>query len=268
MTTTGYAAINGLNLYYEIHGEEHAGTPLVLIHGGMSAIGTSFEKLIPGLSAQRRLIAFDFQAHGRTADIDRPLRMDLLATDTAALLQQLGVEQADILGYSIGSGVAVEVVRQFPNLVRRLMLVSVTYNTAGLHPGLLEGIEMMQPEHMAGTSFEQEYNAIAPRPQDFPVLIDKVKTLDKEFTGWSADTIRAIQSPTLLVIGDSDIVQPEHAVEMFRMLGGGVMGDMAGLPRCQLAILPGTTHITVVHRAEWLVPMIGEFLDRQVDTPR
>jgi pimeloyl-ACP methyl ester carboxylesterase len=253
-----YASVNGLNIYYEIHG---VGQPLVLLHGAFSAIGTSFGNVLPELAKTRQVIAFEMQAHGRTADIDRPLSMEQMADDTAAALQYLGIERADFFGYSTGAGIALQVAIRHPEIVRKLVLASVTYNLSGVHPGLMEGLAEMKPEMMFGSPWHEEYMRIAPRPEDFATLFAKKTQMDREARDLPAETIEAIEAPTLLIIGDSDIVRPEHAVEMFRLLGGGVMGDLAGLPNSQLAILPGTTHVTLVERADWLVSMITAFLD-------
>jgi pimeloyl-ACP methyl ester carboxylesterase len=201
------------------------------------------------------------QAHGRTADIDRPLSIELMADDTVAALRQLGIEEADIFGYSMGAGVALQVAIRHPDVVRKLVLASVTYNKSSVHPGLMEGLENMRHEDMTGSPWYEEYTRIAPNPEDFATLFAKKTQMDREIQDLPAETIEAIKAPTLLIIGDSDIVRPEHAVEMFRLLGGGVAGDVAGLPNSRLAVLPGTTHVTLVDRADWLVSMIGEFLD-------
>lgn len=254
-----YATVNGLKMYYEIHG---SGQPLVLLHGAFSAIGTSFGKLLPGLAQTRQVIAFELQAHGRTADIDRPLTLEGMADDVAAALQQLGIERADIFGYSMGAGVALHVAIRHPDLVRKLVLASVTYNLSGVYPGLMEGLADMKPEMMFGSPWHEEYTRIAPHPENFATLFAKKTQMDRGIQDLPAETIRAIKAPTLLIIGDSDLVRPEHAVEMFRLLGGGVFGDTpAGLPNSQLAILPGTSHVTVVHRADLLLSIIPPFLD-------
>ena len=254
----GYAEVNGLDMYYEIHG---VGQPLVLLHGAFSAIGTSFGNVLPELAETRQVIAFEMQAHGHTADIDRPLSMEQMADDTAAALQQLGIENADFFGYSLGAGIALQVAIRHPEMVRKLVLASVTYNKSGLHPGLMEGLGEMKPEMMIGSPWHEEYTRIAPSPEDFATLFAKKTQMDRQVLDLPAEAIEAIDAPTLLIIGDSDIIRPEHAVEMFRLLGGGVMGDLAGLPKSQLAILPGTTHVTLVERADWLVSMVAEFLD-------
>jgi pimeloyl-ACP methyl ester carboxylesterase len=257
--THGYAPVNGLQMYYEIHGS--GGRPLVLLHGNLSTIGVDFGRMLPGLARDRRVIAVEQQAHGHTADIDRPLSIRQWADDTAALLRHLDVEQADFFAYSSGTGIAMELALQQPRLVRKLVLASVAYRLDGLHPGLTDGLDELQPEHLAGTPFEEDYARTAPNPGDWPRLVEKIKQLNRQLPEWPAEAVRSITAPTMLVYGDSDIVRPEHAAELFRLLGGGVPGDVAGLPRSRLAVLPGTTHVTLVHRADWLVPMVTEFLD-------
>jgi pimeloyl-ACP methyl ester carboxylesterase len=145
--------------------------------------------------------------------------------------------------------------------VRKLVVATPIFTADGFQPGVLAGMEALHPEHLAGSPFQEDYERSAPNPQDWPRLIAKTKQLDREFVDWPNDSIASIKAPTLLIAGDSDIVRPEHVVEMFRLLGGGVSGDHVSLPNVRLAVLPGTTHITLVDRAEWLVPMIMRFLD-------
>ena len=265
MTTqvkSGYVTVNELKMYYEIHGE---GQPLVLLHGAFSAIGTSFGKILPGLAKTHQVIAFELQGHGRTADIDRPLTLEGMAEDVAAALPQLGIEQADVLGYSSGGSAALHFAMQHPEMLRKLVLISVSYTLGGIHPGLMEGIGEMKPEMMYGSPWHEEYMQLAPRPEDFTRLFEKKTQMDRQIKDFSEEAIREIKTPTLLIIGDSDLIRPEHAVEMFRLLGGGVFGDTpAGMPNSQLAILPGTSHVTIVDRADWLVSMINSFLDAPV----
>lgn len=253
-----YAQINGVNMYYEIHG---AGRPLVLLHGNLSTIEVDFGRMIPSFARIRRVIAVEQQGHGRTADIDRPLTLRNWTDDTAALLRRLRVENADVFGYSTGSDVAIQMAIDHPERVRKLILASASYNVDGVHPGLLNGIQTLQPEHVAGSPFEQAYASVAPRPEDWPVLLEKVKRMDSDPPEWSAETISKLGKPALLVFGDSDMIRPEHAVEFFRLLGGGVAGDVAGLPDSRLAILPGTSHVGIPERAAWLIPMVEEFLE-------
>src|SRR5688500_8502900 len=258
-STHGYVSVNGLEMYYEIHG---TGQPLVLLHGAFSAIGTSFGELLPSLAERRQVIAFEMQAHGRTADIDRPLSIEQMADDVAAALQHLGIEEADIFGYSMGGSVALHLAIRHPDVVRKLVLASVTYNLSGVHPGLMEGLADMKPEMMFGSSWHEEYTRIAPRPENVAKLFAKKTQMDRKIKDVPAAGVQSIQAPTPLILGVSDLVRPEHAVEMFRLLGGGVFGDTpAGLPNSQLAVLPGTSHVTVVHRADLLLSIIPPFLD-------
>src|SRR5262249_22797944 len=226
------------------------------------ATGAGFGAVMPLLAKTRLVIAVELQAHGHTADIDRPLTIPQLAEDVVALLRHLGVETADLFGFSIGAAVAQQIAITYPGVVRKVGLASVSYRNDGLHPGILDGIDEMKPEDLVGSPFHAEYLETAPRPGDWPVLVAKVKDLDRDFPQWPAEAIRSIEAPVLLVFGDSDLIRPEHAVEVFGLRGGGVAGDLAGLPRAQLAVVPGTTHIGLMRRADWLVPMVEAFLDR------
>ncbi|MFI9510847.1 alpha/beta fold hydrolase [Nocardia sp. NPDC052566] len=265
-----YADVNGLHMYYEVHGKPTQQPPLVLLHGALSGIGTDFGQLIPELSKTRQVIAIEQQAHGRTADVDRPLRTPQMAEDTVALLRKIGVQRADILGYSMGAGVALEITIKHPDLVRKQVLAAGSLGAAGLHPDLLEGLADLKPEMLHGSPFHTDYLKNAPRPQDFPRLVERVREQDQNGTPEvTPETARQVKAPTLTVIGDSDIVRPEHAVEMFRLFGGGIMGDTpAGLPNSQLAILPGTSHVTLPHHPELLLPMIPAFLDAPIKDAR
>jgi pimeloyl-ACP methyl ester carboxylesterase len=251
-------SIDGLDMYCAVHG---AGRPLVLLHGAMSTIETSFGKVLAPLAETRRVIAIEQQGHGHTADVDRPLTYKRMAEDTAMLLRQLEIENADIFGYSMGAGVALQLAIRDPDLVRKLVLASLAWNRDGLHPEIIGKIEETRPEDLAGSVFEQSYASTAPNPENWPILVAKCSQLDREFEGWSPKEVQSIKAPALMMIGDSDIVRPEHAVQTFRLFGGGVEGDVGGLPRSQLAVLPGTTHLTLVERAEWLISMISDFLD-------
>jgi pimeloyl-ACP methyl ester carboxylesterase len=256
-----YAQVNGLDMYYEVHGAEHGGTPLVLLHGAFSATGTSWGALIGELSRDRRVISVEQQGHGHTADTARPLRIETMAEDTAALLDAIGVEQADLYGYSMGAAVALAVAIARPDKVRKLVLQSVAVADDGYHPGHFEMMGQIQPEMLHGSPFHDEYLSIAPRPSDFDALVAKVKEMVEHTAPVDPAAIRALTSPVLTVMGDSDIFRPEHAVELFRLTGGGVNGDIAGLPQSQLAILPGTSHVGSVHQVRLLTALVPAFLD-------
>jgi pimeloyl-ACP methyl ester carboxylesterase len=264
---SGYVPVNGLEMYYEIHGQG-SGQPLVLLHGNLSTIGTSFGKAIPMLAATRRVIAVEQQGHGHTADIDRPFSTGQWAEDTIALLHRLKIEQADFFGYSSGGAVALEVALRRPDLVRKLVFAGGTsYKRDGLYPELQFTGEPPSPDYLDGSVFHQAYVKVAPRPEDWHRLVKKIAEMDAAIDEWPSETIAALKPPILLVIGDSDIVRPEHTMEMFRLLGGGVPGDLVGLPRSQLAVLPGTTHVMVPERAEWLGSMVLAFLDAPTPEP-
>lgn len=254
---SGYAPVNGLQMYYEIHGE---GEPLLLLHGAFGTVEL-WGPILETLAAKRQVIAVELQGHGRTADIDRPLTYEQLAADSAAFLRHLGVAQTDVFGYSLGGITALGLAIENPDLVRKLVLVGANYNNDAYYPESLAAIKSLTPEMFAGSPPEVSYKAVAPDPEGFPALVAKVvASLDDAFGGWREADLREITSPALIVNGDADI-RPEHAVQLFRLLGGGVAGDLVGLPRSRLAILPGTTHVgLVVERADWLVAMTEEFL--------
>jgi pimeloyl-ACP methyl ester carboxylesterase len=258
----GYAPVNGLNLYYEIHG---VGQPLLLLHGAYMTIDL-MGPLLPGLAETRQVIALEQQGHGHTADIDRPLSYEQMADDTAALLRHLEIEGADVVGYSMGGGIALQLAIRHPASVRRLVVVSASFTSDGQHAVALEMFPSITPEMFAGTPLEEAYLRTAPNPDDFPKLVEKLKALDTTPFAWPEEDIRAIAAPTLIIVGDSDGIRLEHAVEMFGLRGGGVMGDLEGMPESQLAVLPGTSHFVppgsgLLDRTEWLLAMIPPFLD-------
>ncbi len=258
-TSGRYATVNGLRMYYEIHG---TGRPLVLLPGALSTIETSFSTTMPLLAKSRRVIAVELQAQGRTADREGPLSYEQMADDVDALLGQLGIAQADFFGYSQGGAVAMQVAVRHPNRVRKFVFAGASsYSPDAFYPEILEVQKTMKPENFAGSPFQLAYARVAPQPDHWPDVVAKTAELDRTWRGFPAEQLRAITAPALLVIGDADIVRPEHTVEMFRLLGGGVPGDLHGLPRSQLAVLPGTTHIALVDRKDWLVSMIVAFLD-------
>jgi pimeloyl-ACP methyl ester carboxylesterase len=259
MAQSGFAPVNGLQMYYEIHG---SGQPLVVLHGAFMTIEL-LGKLVPELARTRQVIAVELQGHGHTRDIDRPLTYEQLADDTAALIQHLGLQPADVYGYSLGAGTALQLALRHPRAVRKLVVVSGSYTSDGMHREVLSGIEHITPELFSGTPWREAYDRVAPDPGAFPALVAKIKQLDLTPFSWSADAVRSMGAPTFIIIGDSDGTRPEHAVEMFRLRGGGVFGDLAGLPAAQLAVLPGTTHVGILERADWLVPMVSAFLDAE-----
>jgi len=258
--TTGYAPVNGLEMYYEIHGS--GGTPLVLLHGGLFNIDLQFGDLIPRLAATRQVIAADFQAHGRTNDIDdRPLTVPNLASDVVGLLQHLKVERADMFGYSVGGAVTTEIAVRHPELVRKIVVSSSSFSRDGDRPENAEAVDALTVDMIAGTPMEQDYRAKSPHPDKLQQLLDKLGQFDHLFTGWSEDEIRGIAAPTLITVGDCDIVRLDHAIRFLQLRGGDVNGDFVGVPASQLAVLPGTTHFFGLSRPSLVLELVVPFLD-------
>ncbi|MDG4796371.1 alpha/beta hydrolase [Micromonospora sp. WMMD1082] len=242
-----YAQVNGVRFWYETHG---SGRPLVLLHGGFGAV-ESFAAIRPALAQRRRVISVDLPGHGRTADVGRPLRYELMADDVAALIVHLGLAEADVLGFSLGGGVALRLAIQHRHLLRRLVVVSAPYRRQGWFPEVLAG--MPEPdeaagERMRGTPPERLYRQVAPRPQDWPRLWARTGELLRRDYDWSPE-VAAVTTPTLLVFADADSIRPGHMVEFFGLLGGGHRDggwDGTGRPAARLAILPGLTHYDIV----------------------
>ena len=258
---TGYAPINQLNLYYEIHG---SGAPLVVLHGGLGST-EMMSHVVSALSPTHQVIAVDLQAHGRTADIDRPLSYEAMADDIAALLNFMNIVQADVMGYSLGGGVSVQLTIRHPAMVRKLVVVSTVFQRNGWYPEILASMGQLGPaaaEAMKPSGLYKTYVSIAPKPSDWPVLVTKVGDLLKKEYDWSKD-VAAITTPTLLVFGDADAILPAHMVEFFTLLGGGRKDpgwDRSGMSKARLAILPGITHYDIIDSSA-LVTAVQPFLE-------
>jgi pimeloyl-ACP methyl ester carboxylesterase len=256
-----HADVNGVSLYYE---EQGNGEPLVLLHGGLGA-GAGFEAIMPTLCAGRRVITVDLQAHGGTADVDRPLRPEIMAGDIAALIEHLGLPRADVMGYSLGGFVALRTAIQHPQRVRRLVLVSIGFRRDGSHPEVVEAMDRFAPEMadmLAQSPLYERYARLAPRVEDWPVLVAKTSAMLKEDYDWTAE-VQGLETPTMLVYADADSIRPAHIVEFYGLLGGGLRDanwDGSLRPTSRLAILPGTTHYDV-YASPALAPAVTAFLD-------
>ena len=258
---TGYAPVNGLQMYYEIHGS--GGTPLLLLHGGLFNIDLQFGELLPSLSANRQVIAVDFQGHGRTNDIDRPLTCADLASDIVGLLQHLDMPQVDVFGFSVGGGVALHLAIRHPDLVRKAIISSASFHPDGDRSENTDAVGEMTVDMIAGTPMEAEYRAKSPHPDRLQQLLDKLGTFDPGYQGWSDDEIRGIAAPTLITVGDCDAVELQHMVRFLQLRGGDVNGDFVGVPSSQLAVFPGTTHFFGLARTDLVRDVVLTFLDAE-----
>jgi pimeloyl-ACP methyl ester carboxylesterase len=250
------AEINGLQMYYEVSGQ---GGPLVVLHGAYMNIPAMGE-IIPMLAQTHRVYAVEMQGHGRTNDIDRPITYENLADDVAAFMEAVEVGKADVFGYSMGAGVGLQLAIRHPEKVDQLALASVSYDESGWQPEMVAMIPQMSPEMFAGTPMETAFREMSPNPDGFRAFAERMIALEHEPQHWEED-VRNLQAPVLLMVGDADVVTLEHAVAMFRLLGGGAMGDMGNpLPASRLAVLPATSHTAVINHPELLHMTIEPFL--------
>jgi len=252
----GYASVNGLNLYYEIHGK---GEPLILLHGGVGA-SEMFEPIMSTLAKGRKVIAVHLQAHGRTADIERPLSFEFMADDIAALIKHLGLERTDLLGYSLGGEVALRTTIRHPDLIRKLVLISVPFKHEGFYPEVLENFAQMGPE--AGRFMNQSPLAKLYPNKDWAALFTKLGQLMRQDFDWSKD-VAQIKPPVMLLFADADTYRTSHIMEFFGLLGGGQRDaglDGSGRPTARLAVLPGMTHYDILN-SPGLASTIIAFLD-------
>ena len=260
---TGYAPVNGLNLYYEIHG---TGDPLILLHGGVGGI-VMFGPNLTALSEKRKVIAVELQGHGRTADINRPLSFEAMADDIGALIKYLGIEKTDVMGYSLGGGVALQTAIRHPGAVRKLVVVSAPFKRDGFYPEVLAVMAQMGPSAAKGMTQSPLYQ-IYPNV-NWARLFGKLGELLRKDYDWSKE-VAAIKAPTMIVFADADAVRTAHILEFFGVLGGGQKDaglDGSGRPANQLAILPGLTHYNI-SSAPGLAAVVTPFLDAPTARPK
>lgn len=259
---SGVVSVNGLEMYYEVHGQ---GEPLILVHGGLQNIALMAE-FVAEMAQFRRVIAVELEGHGHTPLRGGPLSYEQMADDVASLAAELGLARVDLLGYSMGGGVVWQVAMRHPQLVRRLVAVSAPVKAEGWAREMRETTGGFSPETaQAYMEFPvyTAYAAVAPRPEDWPDLVTRVGTLvsgSKDAYDWTAEA-RGLAIPIQIIIGDADSVLLAPALELFQVLGGGVIGDFSPLPPVQLGIIPGTAHSAVLGRTDVLIPMVRAFLD-------
>ncbi|OWZ95790.1 alpha/beta hydrolase [Sinorhizobium sp. LM21] len=254
--------VNGMKMYYEVSGE---GEPLVVLHGAYMNI-PSMGAIIPKLAETHKVYAIEFQGHGRTTDIDRPVTYPNLADDVAAFMDAVKLEKADVFGYSMGAAAGLQLAIRHPDKVNKLAAASVGYDAEGWQPEFKAFIPQMTVEMFVGMPFAEDYRKLAANPDGFPDLVKKLIQLEKEPMAWEAD-VKALKTPVLVIAGDADVATLEHTVALFRLLGGGAMGDMGKpLSPSRLAILPATSHTAVINQTELLEAFIEPFL--KGETPK
>jgi pimeloyl-ACP methyl ester carboxylesterase len=248
--------VNGMRMYYEVSGQ---GEPLIVLHGAYMNIPT-MGAIIPRLARTHKVYALELQGHGRTTDIDRPITYPNLADDVAAFMDAVGLQKADVFGYSMGAGAGLQLAIRHPDKVNKLVAASVAYDTAGLQPEFKAMIPQMTVEMFTAMPFAAEYRQLAPNPDGFPELVRKLIALEREPMSWGED-LKRVKTPVLIIAGDADGYTLEHVVSLFRLLGGGVMGDLGKpLPASRLAILPATSHTAVITQVDLLMGFIEPFL--------
>lgn len=255
--------VNGMQVYYEVSG---SGDPLVVLHGAYMNI-PSMGAIIPKLAETRKVYALEFQGHGRTTDIDRPITYPALADDVAAFMDAVGLPKADVFGYSMGAAAGLQLAIRHPDRVNKLVAASVAYDVEGWQPAFREFIPQMTVEMFTDMPvFAEAYRKLAANPDGFPELVRKLIALEKEPMAWGAD-VKSLKTPVLIITGDADVATLEHSVALFRLLGGGGMGDMGQpLPASRLAVLPATSHTAVIGQTDLLVAVIEPFL--KGETPK
>jgi len=256
--TTGYAPVNGLNMYYEVHGN---GDPVVLLHGSFMTITNNWTQWIGELSKTRKVIAVEMQGHGRTADIQRDFSYENLADDVAALLDHLKIPSADLIGYSMGGGVAMQCAIRHPEKVRKVVCISAFFRRDGLVQEALDAFPQLTAETFQGSPIETEYKKLSPTPDEFPNFVKRVVAIQLKPYDFGAERLKAAKAPMFFIHGDADGVRLEHISEMFRLKGDEIHGDLRPRSASRLAILPDTTHVTLMERMPDIVPMMNDFFD-------
>jgi pimeloyl-ACP methyl ester carboxylesterase len=260
---SGYARSGQLDLYYEVHGS--GATPLVVLQGSFCTVEICFGQMLPTLAAKRQVILIDQQGHGRTLLAkDHPFTVTQMKKDSLAVMKKLGVQKADVLGYSTGAAVALELAITNPELVDKLVLISGVYAKAGARKELLEMMPTLTVDMMKQSPWYAAYKKVAPK-DTFAELVEKVKTID-DTKSWPEAKIRALKMPVQLIVADSDILYLDHAVKFFQLLGGDVAGDLVGKPKSQLFIVPGATHVSMVfEKSPLLGGVVVDFLEAKAN---
>jgi pimeloyl-ACP methyl ester carboxylesterase len=265
-TRTGYADVRGARFYYQIYGDlSSQRSPLVVLHGSYMS-SEAMASLFRPFITSRPVIAFDARGHGRTGDLSGGITYEQMADDAAGILDALNVRSADVLGYSMGGVTAIMMAVRHPDKVGKQIILSGTFSRDGWYPEVNAALEHMTPDTFAGTPLEAEYKRISPTPGAFPVLVEELRALDASNYSTPEEAVRRIDDKTMIIVGDADGVELEHAIELFKLRGGGdrkaaAEGFLSEAPRARLAILPGTSHIGIMANADLIAEVAIPFLD-------
>lgn len=257
---SGHAPVNGLQMYYEVYGE---GTPLVLLHGSFMTIGPNYGMLIPELAKNNKVIAVELQGHGRTANIDREYSYPNFASDVAALLAYLKVKKANVLGYSLGGTVALQLALDYPEKVDKIVFVSSVYARDGWIPSVLGMIDGLKPEHLTDSPLKTAYNGVAPRKEDWNEFITEMIAFEHRSFDLGLENIEKLGKTILIINGDHDGVDVSHSMKLFKAFGGGEFGIMEPPSPSRFAIIPGTTHVSLMMQTDALLGVIQPFLQEK-----
>ena len=258
---TGYVPVNDLQMYYEIHGQ---GDPVVLLHGSFMTITNNWPDAIAMLAKSRQVIAVEMQGHGRTADINRDFSYESLADDIAALLDYMKIKQADVLGYGMGGGVAMQVAIRHPDKVRKVVSISAVFRHDGWVKEGQDALPKLTAEAFKDSPIETEYKKLSPTPNEFPNFVKRVIALELKPYDFGASKLKATRAPFLFVHGDADGVRLDHIAEMFRLKGDEIHGDLRPRSESRLAVLPDATHVTLMEKGNVIIPMVNDFLDAKL----
>ena len=254
--SSGYARVNDLKMYYEVMDE---GDPVIVLHGAFMTLEGPMRTIAAELAKRQKVYLIEMQAHCRTSDAKRDITYESLADDVAAFTRVMNIDSLDVLGYSLGGGVAIQLAIRHPKLVKKVVSISGSYSEEGFQPVYKQIVSSITPAMFEASPFKKEYDCLAPNPENFPVLVEKIKKLDMTAFNWEEDYIK-IKKPVLLIFGDSDVTTTDHIGKMLKGLGGNVMGDLEPMPPVQLAVLPSTSHLGILNRLNLIFPMLSEFL--------
>lgn len=254
---SGYAPANGINVYYEVYGE---GNPIVLLRGAYYTIEMNWGQLIPELSKTRKVIAIEMQGHGHTAYSDRKLSRATLASDVAKVMDHLKIDSADIAGYSFGGQVAYQFAIQSAERLRKLVIISAVHKSDGWIAGITDIFKQMKPEFFANSPLQAAYDAVAPDKTKWTKFLEQMIASAGEPFDLGDDNIGKITAPVLIISGDNDGMDKIELAKTYKLLGGGVSGDLQPMPKSQLAIVPNQSHVSLMKQTKTIIEYLNGFL--------